>query len=437
MKVVFSLVLSLILFNLSAQNFNQQKLNQYFDVLEKENQVMGSFAMAYQGEIIYERQVGFASIEDSLPINATTQFRVGSISKTFTATLILKLAQLNKLSLNDKLSNYFPQIENSKSISLKMLLNHSSGIYNFTNNPKFFEYLEEPKTQKELLEIITEGGSDFKPGSDFNYSNSNYVLLTFIAEKTTGKPINELLEQYIFKPVQLEHTAVGGPIEVQKNQARSYIYTAAYSPATETNMSIPLGAGFIISTPSDLCRFFHALRTGAIIPQALADSMIPPSESNYGLGLFPFPFKGKVALGHNGGIDGFVSSAGHFDIEQLSVSYTISGTQLEPNEIMLTMLSAYFGEDFELPNFDIAPLSDKEIARLSGTYKSPSFPLDIKIFGSNGQLMAQATGQGAFKLKSLGNNRFEFKAAQILMQFNPEKDQLVFSQGGATTMFKR
>jgi len=437
MKTAAIFLLSALSLSLTAQEFNREKLNQYFDVLEKEEQAMGSVALAKNGELIYQRQLGFAHLADSVRPNAQTQYRIGSVSKTFTAVLILKLEKEGLLKRNQKLSVYYPEIINAEKITLKMLLNHTSGIHNFTDDESYTQYLSEPKSAEKLLEIIQKGGSDFEPGSQFSYSNSNYVLLSLIAEKAGQASFAELLRKKVIEPAQLEHTQVGKAINHKQNQALSYQWGNGYEPASETHMSIPLGGGNLISTPSDLCRFFYQLRGGKILDQATADAMLPEMGDSYGLGILSFPFEGRVAYGHTGGIDGFNSMAGHFKEEGLSIAYSFNGLQMDPNEIAIAMLSAYFGKDFKIPNFTSYAASAQELNAVTGTYSSSNFPLDIKVFVENDVLKAQATGQAAFVLKPTAPNRFEFTPADILMQFSPEKDQLTFTQMGRKIMFKR
>src|SRR5690606_17415340 len=163
-----------------AQTFDKEKLDSYFDALEANDKFMGSAAIAKNGEIIYTKAIGYSDVESKTKPDANTKYRIGSISKTFTAVLVLKAAEEKKLNLNHTIHKYFPNIANSKKITISNLLNHRSGIHNFTNDDIYLEYNTQPKTEAEMVAIIAEGGSDFEPGTKAEYSNSNYVLLSFI-----------------------------------------------------------------------------------------------------------------------------------------------------------------------------------------------------------------------------------------------------------------
>ena len=161
-----------------TQNFDKTKLDNYFNTLEANNKFMGSVAVSKNGAIIYTKSVGFSDIENNVKANENSKYRIGSISKTFTAVLVLKAVEEKKLDLNQTIEKYFPTIKNAEKITIKHLLSHRSGIHNFTNDKDYLTWNTQPKTEKEMVEIITKAGSDFEPDSKAEYSNSNFVLLS-------------------------------------------------------------------------------------------------------------------------------------------------------------------------------------------------------------------------------------------------------------------
>ena len=182
-KILTSSLLAFIATTCFSQTFNKQRLDSLFQVLEKNDKFMGSIAVSKNGELLYSNAIGYSDVETSKKATSETKYRVGSISKMFTAALILKAVEENKLALNETLDKYFPHIENSKKITISNLLNHRSGIHNFTNDSIYMGYSTVYKSQKEMVEIIAKGKSDFEPNSKADYSNSNYVLLSYILEK--------------------------------------------------------------------------------------------------------------------------------------------------------------------------------------------------------------------------------------------------------------
>ena len=165
---------------------------------------MGNIAVSKDGEIIYLKSIGYADISNNLKATKETKYRIGSISKSFTATLVLKAIENKKLELNQTIDKWFPMIKDSDKITIKQLLSHRSGIYNFTDNLNYLTWNTQKKTEKEMVEIITMGGNIFAPDSKAEYSNSNYLLLSYILEKTFMKSYSELLDEYIIKPIDLK-----------------------------------------------------------------------------------------------------------------------------------------------------------------------------------------------------------------------------------------
>ena len=158
---------------------------------------MGSVALIKDGLVIYANQLGYADIDSKQKPNGDTKYRIGSITKTFTAVLVFKCIEEGKLSLSQSINDYFPDIENAKKITIGNLLNHRSGIHNFTNDNEYLRYNTQPKTEKEMVDIIIEGGTDFQPDEKAQYSNSNYVLLSYVLEEIYKTPYSEMLKEML------------------------------------------------------------------------------------------------------------------------------------------------------------------------------------------------------------------------------------------------
>ncbi|HSH53304.1 MAG TPA: serine hydrolase domain-containing protein, partial [Bacteroidales bacterium] len=245
-----TLVLALFVsLNTMAQHFDQSRMDSLFSIIENNDKGMGSISIVKDGKEVYQNTIGFLNIEKQIPINKDTKFRIGSISKTFTATIIMKLVEHDKLSLDTKLAKFFPKITNAEKITIKHLLKHRSGIYNFTSASDYLSWMEQPITKEELVKKIVANGIVFEPGEKTKYSNANYVLLSFIAEDVTGKNFSKILEEFITQPCKLKHTYFGSNINTKNNEAMSYNKLHEWELATETDMSIPMGAGSIVSTP--------------------------------------------------------------------------------------------------------------------------------------------------------------------------------------------
>ena len=241
MKKITFFFIALLPSLLLAQQFNSQKLDSLLDRIAEADKAMFSLAIHENGKPIYTRAIGYADVESEMKANPNTMYRIGSISKSFTSTLILKLIEEGKLSLDTKLSKFYPELPNADQITIKNLLNHHSGLFNFTNDEDYISWMQKKKSKEELLRIIKLNGTEFEPNEKGEYSNTNYVILTWIAEDASGKSFSELLQQYIIQPLDLKRTKYQGKINVKNNEAYSYKLGNDWIKDTETDMSIPLG----------------------------------------------------------------------------------------------------------------------------------------------------------------------------------------------------
>lgn len=435
-RISIALLFGLVTGLTFAQNLNKAKLDSLFQILETKDKFMGSIAVAENGNILYTKSIGKDDIETNKLSTIATKYRIGSISKMFTSCLIFKAVEEKKLDLSQTIHIYFPTIENAKKITIGNLLNHRSGIHNFTNDDEYLKYNTQPKSEKEMLEIISKGKSDFEPDSKAEYSNSNYVLLSYILEKTYKKTYKEILNTKIIKPLGLKNTYFGSKTNIQNNECYSYRFSGKWEKETETDMSIPMGAGAIVSNPTDLVLFINSLFSMKIINEKSLEQM-KTIKDNYGMGLFQVPFYDKKGFGHTGGIDGFSSVISYFPESKLSVALNSNGKVYSNNDIMIAALSCYYGKPFEIPNFKIIELKTEDLDKYLGEYSSTDLPLKITITKDNLKLFGQATGQSAFPLDATEKDKFEFLAAGIKLEFKPTENQMILYQGGSKFTFTK
>jgi len=420
-----------------SQNNVKEKLGNYIDSLFVHHKIMGSFAFAENNQPTFIKVVGFSDTEKKQKANMNTQYRIGSISKTFTAVLIMKAVEDKKISLDKKLSDFYPEIPNADKITIENLLQHRTGIHNLTDEVEFAGYYTKPQTETDLINIIKKYTSDFEPGSKHEYSNSNYILLGFILEKVYKKSYAELIKDKIAKPLKLTLTEAGGKINTSKNQAQSYQYVnGKYHILPETDMSVPIGAGNIISTPTELLKFILGLEQGKLIKKENLDKMRNFID-DYGYGLVKFPYDKSSGFGHNGAIDGFGSALFYFPDLKVAASYIVNQGGIDADEIFDKMMLTATGKDFEMPSFKTLEISEVQLQKLVGNYSSPGFPLKINIFIQDKKLMAQATGQDSFPLEATSETSFKFDISGIVINFRPEKKQFDLIQAGTTNTFTK
>ena len=428
-KIKLTLFIGMMTCSTFAQSINTAKLDSLFNILEAKDKYMGSIAISENGKLLYVKSIGKDDIEDNKISTIVTKYRIGSISKMFTACLIFKAVEENKINLNQTIEKYFPTIQNANKITIGNLLNHRSGIHDFTNDENYMNYSTSPKTEKEMVEIITKGKSDFEPNSKADYSNSNYVLLSYILEKKYNKKYNEILDLKIVEPLELKNTYFGFKTNLKNNECYSYSYENKWAKENETDTSIPMGAGAIVSNPTDLVVFIEKLFAKKIINQNSLEQMTTIKD-NYGMGIFQFLFDNEKGFNHRGRIDGFSSVLSFFPENKLAIALNSNGNIYENNNIMIAVLSNYFGKNFEIPNFKTIELKTEDLDQYLGEYSSPTFPLKISIKKENTILFAEATGQPTFSFDATEKDCFEYIPAGIKLKFTPKNKEMEINQSG-------
>jgi len=437
MRKQFTVILLLLACGMFAQDFDRALMDSLFSHIDMHDQGMGSISVFRDGTEVYGRASGYASLEEGLKADRNTIYRVGSVSKMFTATIIMRLIGEGKLTPDTKLGDYFPEIGNADRITIMHLLRHRSGIFNFTDAEDYEEWMEQPVSREDLVRRISEYGTVFEPGEKAEYSNSNYVLLSLIAEKTEGKDFRDVLEEHITGPCKLRNTRMGGRISPDDHEALSYSRIGEWKTATETHMSVPMGAGAVVSTPADLNRFLHCLFRGDLVGESTLEEMMQ-MEENFGIGMFRFPFYGKSAYGHTGGIDGFQSVVAFFPEENVSIAYLSNGVVMSVNEILIGALSICFGRDYVFPVFTEAiDLEPEALEKYTGVYSSPDFPFDVSITIHDGMLTGQATGQPSFPLEAYEPHNFRFDQAGLKLEFIPGENKMILRQAGMEFVLSR
>ena len=399
---------------------------------------MGSIAISVKDSIVYENAIGFLqkNAEVKTPATVKTKYRIGSISKMFTASMIFQLIEEGKLTLTTPLATYFPQLPNAGKINISEMLDHRSGLHNFTNDSLYTSSMGKSMSEPEMLAIFAKEKTDFEPDAKAQYSNTNFVLLGYIVEKITGKPYREELKERITSKIGLADTYYGSKAKPANNEAYSFTYGSQWKQIPETDMSVPGGAGAIVSTPADLVKFIEALFAGKLISAGSLAQMKTMKE-NFGMAMFIIPFNEKQGYGHNGGIDAFTSLLIYFPDDKLAVAYTSNGGNYSTNDVMIGALSIYFNKPFAIPEFKTIAINAADLDKYLGNYSSTQMPLKVSITKDGATLYGQATGQAAFPFEAMGGDKFVFTAAGITVQFDPAKHSFNLIQGGNTYLFTK
>lgn len=420
-----------------SQSLNTKKLDSLLSAISDHHLGMGSLAISKNGKVIYQRAFGSASLAEGGNVAATpaTKYRIGSISKMFTAVLVFQLIEEGKLQLTTTLDQFFPELPQAKVITIRDLLYHRSGLHDYTKDSGFETWLDQPKTHEELLSFISSMGPDFTPDEKASYCNSNFLVLSYIAEKITGKSYAQLLTDRITSKQGLKNTYYGNGTDIRKGESTSYKYAAGkWVKDTETNLDLHSGAGAIVSTPADLTRFAEALFAGKLISRKSVDAM-KTLVDYYGMGMFAFPFMQRTAFGHGGRIDGFSSTLQYFPEERLAIAYCTNGIVYPKEDVVEAILRICFNEPYVIPQFNsTTALSQQTLDGYTGTYSSVDLPIKIICTSLKGALTVETQGQ-PFATQWIGKDQFMNAQFGFFFVFRP--GELTLKEGDNVYVLKK
>lgn len=414
------------------------KLNEYFIAAQKADIFNGSVLIMEKGKVLLNKGYGFKNFEAKSLNDEQTIFQIGSITKQFTATLILKLAEQNKLSLSDKLVKYYPNFPNADKITIENLLTHTSGIWNYTNDKKFMEtWVEKSIDEAGMVSLFKNKPLDFEPGTQYSYSNSGYILLGFIIQKVSGKKYGQMLRTQIFQPLQMYHSGLDFTHLISSNKATGYqsITTNNSAKSMIVDSSVSFSAGAIYSTTGDLYKWNHSLSTDRILNKKSLQNAFTPRLEKYGLGWITDTINGHPFISHDGGIHGFLAHNIVFPADSIFITILSNSNSSKVEQVGKDVEAILFNKPYNLP------LAYKEIAidtsilvKYVGAYElAPTFKIDISLV--NGSLKAQATGQPQFDLFAKSETMFFLKVVDAQIEFikndQGETDQLILHQNGA------
>lgn len=436
-------LLSLLTIFIAGPSFAQQadlakfrKIDSLLTYLNANNKFMGSVAIQEKGKVVFDKAYGFANAENKLAAKPDTKYKIGSVTKIFTAAMIFQLIEEKKLNLNRPLSEFYPKIPNADKITIGHLLNHKSGIANYTDSPDFENYRTQQQTNKDMLARLESGEPVFDPGVRGEYSNSNYILLGYIIQDITKKSYKENLSQRITGKAGLKNTYYYTKINPKRNEAYSYTFTnGKWDRTEEWHESVAGAAGAIQSTATDLTKFINTLFTGKIVSKSSLDQMMT-IDWGFGKGLLAYPFLERKFFGYNGGIESFKSVVSYYPKEEMGFAVLVNGGDYNTNDIILGILSIYYKKPYIFPNLTSVALDESALKVHEGIYSTPSLPFKVDIKLVKGELVAHATNQGSFPLNPVSENEFNYPPAGITITFNAKGFTLRQADGSISQFTK-
>lgn len=404
---------------------------------------LGNAAAGIDNGTAIARSYGLANQEHRVANASFTKFRIGSVTKQFTAVAVLQLQEKGVLDLQAPIANYLPNYPDGDRITIHHLLTHTAGIPEYLNPENFsdlLEWMRQPSTVEQTVDRFKALPLEFEPGEKFSYSNSGYIVLTQIIETVSEQPYADYLQTNVFAPLGMENIGYEVPQLVIPNLAQGYLFVGdnTYFHSTPFDMSLPQGAGGLYSTTADLVtwtQWLHDEHKGlAVLSAAAKKALMQPivqmepeasPDTFYGYGLVVDSWVGRERVHHNGGISGFSSYLTHFTKDALTIVVLSNLERESPAQVAKGLAAIAFQSPYEIPKQREAIALDPSLyEKYIGTYQLlPEMQITIRV--TEGELTAQATGQGAFGLYPTSETDFFAQVAEIAVTFSLTEDKTV------------
>ena len=384
----------------------------------KQDLLTGTVIIARGGKVLFEKSYGMANREAGIRSNSDTQYRIGSLSKPFTAMIIMQLNEKGLLKLSDPLSKYISGFAKGDSVTIENLLNHTSGIKSLTSTSRYRSDRISIKGQADVLEILKAEPFAFSPGSSWQYSNSNYMLLSYIAEKLSGKPMAQLLSDFAKKQGM---KGTGMDYDGRKAAAKAIGYEAGalqdYMPIADNNVTIITGAGGVYSTASDLVRLDRALYSETILSDESKKQMFTPVKGDYALGWEIGNYKGHTELGHSGSIEGFKAMMLRYPESETCIIFLSNYWNTPGPAICEGLKAVAFGNPYSIPEArNFITLTPDQMKAYAGDYTFKG-AMTMNITAESGVLLSTIKGQPVVGFKAMSGNEFYNKSNDAVIQF--------------------
>jgi D-alanyl-D-alanine carboxypeptidase len=377
------------------------KADAHVEAYVRQGRFMGSAIVAKDGKVLLAKGYGMANVEHEVPNKSNTKFRLGSITKQFTAVAILQLQEQGKLNVQDPIGKYIPNSPDAwKKVTIHHLLTHTSGVPSYTSTPDYAKQMREASKPLEFIERFKSKPLDFEPGSKHVYSNSGYFLLGIIIEQVSSKTYEAYLKENIFDRADMQDSGYDWDTKILKNRAAGYqrdketLRNAAY-----LDMGQPYAAGSLYSTVEDLYRWDRALKTEKILKQDSLKAAWTPALNNYGYGWSMGEIKGdQIAgshktIGHGGGINGFSTMMLRLPDDDAFVAVFANMETPDSGRIANELARILLGAKVEAPvERKIAAVSPEILDRYTGKYQLG--PMTFTITSAKTHLLVDVTGQG-------------------------------------------
>jgi CubicO group peptidase (beta-lactamase class C family) len=428
------------------------RLDAYFNALDANGFAHGVIAISEKGTVRYRRALGSAWMGELPSANETsTLFKLGSVSKLFTAILAMQLVEGASITLDGPVAEFYPDLPNALQITYRDLLQHRSGLADFKDDPDFEQWRRVPHPRDEILARITRPGARFAPGQRVQFSESNYLLMGYVLEKVREKPYADLLAGKIAAKLGLARTEYGLTAKPANRVAMSYEFTPdGWRPVAQTDPELLGGAGGVVGNAEDLLRVIDALFGGQLVSRESLDTM-RGRNGGPGIGLWPYESAGQQGFGHGGAIEGYRACVYYFPGRGIAIAYTGNAQLLPMAEIIDEALATVFDRRHQPRSYTPIRLKENQLAAYAGTWTSdpagpanalqrryslPASPRALVLVADADGLRTTLFGRDA-RLVAFGDDEFYAPATGAFLRIHPRTNSLVLRRGDLAYDFRR
>ncbi|MBC7854769.1 MAG: serine hydrolase, partial [Pirellulaceae bacterium] len=385
--------------------------------------------VARDGKIVFQAGFGLADLARKTPVTPETKFRIGSISKQFTAAAAVRLAEQGKLSLDDPLAKYFPDFPNASEVKVRQLLTHTSGLHSYTEKPGFIGRVKEPIEPGELIKWFQNDPADFPPGKGFHYNNSAYFLLGEIVAKVSGKSLGDYLQEAFFRPLGMKNTGTFVNSKPPEGIALGYSFANdKLDAALDWDMSWAGGAGALYSTVGDLFLWNEALFCGKVMNEASFKAATTPVElppevddMSYGYGLTLLQVRRLPGVAHGGGLNGWSTYLLRLPQQNCTVVVLTNALpqprKLSPGAIANALAEKLLADEIKKlpPLVEDKSIDPKTFADYAGRFDYKSGIMTVTV--EDDALISQITGQPKNRIFPKAKDAFFWKDVDAEVSF--------------------
>ncbi|MEY7998908.1 serine hydrolase [Clostridium sp. Mt-5] len=421
--------------NQGGYSYTSQKLDTYLNTLQNTDNFHGSVLVAQNGKILLDKGYGKSDFEQNIQNAPDTTFPIGSMTKQFTAMAIMQLVEKGLINVNDPLSKYIPDFPNGNIITIENLLTHSSGIVNCTNLPEFWSMSQDSlKDINKVIDLFKNKPLEFKPGTNFSYSNSGYILLGYIVTKTSGMSYEDYLEKNIFQPLNMKNTGLSykGTEKIYSSTGYSG-YLDVYPVSDEATLNGSYGAGCLYSSTEDLYKWDRALYTEKLVKKSTLENIfsnhiaMTPSGPYYGYGWMLASGKYGKEIYHGGNTVGFTSNIARYPDKDLTIIILSNIGYYNINPLNDTLADIALGGSYELPKAkQIVNVDSKTLDKYVGNYKLQGNLGNVSITTDGKNLYFEQNSSGEkYELFPQSQNEFFLRIADVSLKFNIDSKNAV------------